>query len=90
MGRMMTLNPAQRPTIQEIMQHPWMQGPVPSADDVKQDFTQRKARVDAEAHNEREEKRNKRAEADGKRAVRRSGENDYEDGETVENQADAW
>ena len=88
--RMMTLNPAQRPTIQEIMQHPWMQGPVPSADDVKQDFTQRKARVDAEAHNEREEKRNKRAEADGKRAVRRSGENDYEDGETVENQADAW
>ena len=54
---MMTLNPAQRPTIEDIMNHPWMQGPVPSANEIKADFTQRKAAVDAEAHNEREQKR---------------------------------
>ena len=87
---MMTLNPAQRPTIEDIMNHPWMQGAVPSANEIKADFTQRKAAVDAEAHNEREAKRQKRAEADGKRVVRRSGTNDCEDGEMVENLRDAW
>ena len=56
-AKMMTLNPAQRPTIEEIMAHPWMQGSVPSEEEVRVDFTARKERVDAEAHNEREQKR---------------------------------
>jgi len=47
----MSLNPAQRPTIAEIMAHPWMQGPVPSTEEIRADFTRRKTAVDAEAHN---------------------------------------
>ena len=54
---MMTLNPAQRPQIDEINAHPWMQGSVPSEAEVKADFANRKNLVDQEAHNEREAKR---------------------------------
>jgi len=35
---MMTLNPAQRPQIDEINAHPWMTGTVPSEEEVKADF----------------------------------------------------
>jgi serine/threonine protein kinase len=55
--KMMTLNPAQRPTTAEVLQHPWMTGAVPSYDQIKVEFTQRKQLVDQEAHNEREAKR---------------------------------
>ena len=53
----MTLNPNQRPTMEQIRAHPFMQGPVPSSAEVRQDFTVRKSRVDDEAHTERETKR---------------------------------
>ena len=59
--KMLALNPGQRPTIDEVLAHPWMQGPTPSAEEIRADFTERKARVDAEAHNERESKRQERA-----------------------------
>ena len=88
--KMMTLNPAQRPTIDEILAHPWMQGGVPSEQDIHADFTVRKQRMDAEAHNEREAKRQKRTDATASRAVRRSGADNAEEGEAVENPRDAW
>lgn len=61
--KMMTLNPANRPTLEEIYAHPWMQGTVPTEDAVRQDFAVRKSLVDAEAHNERESKRENRRKA---------------------------
>jgi 5'-AMP-activated protein kinase catalytic alpha subunit len=61
--KMMSLNPTQRPTIEEILVHPWMQGSVPSTEAIKVDFSRRKAAVDAEAHNERDAKRSKRTDA---------------------------
>lgn len=88
--KMMTLNPAQRPTIEDIMSHPWMAGNIPSDAAIKQDFTVRKGLVDAEAHNEREAKRAQRQEAQGARDVRRSDGAMQEDGEEVENQREAW
>ena len=88
--KMMTLNPANRPTIEEIYAHPWMQGTVPSEEEVKADFAVRKSLVDAEAHNEREAKRQKRHKAQGEREVRRGGDHDAEEGETVENPREAW
>lgn len=88
--KMMTLNPAQRPTIEEINQHPWMTGSVPSEAEVKADFAVRKGLVDAEAHNEREAKRQRRHHAQGERQVRRGGNHNEEEGETVDNQRDAW
>lgn len=87
--KMMTLNPAQRPTIEEIYQHPWMTGAVPSETEVKADFAVRKGLVDAEAHNEREQKRQRRHNAQNERQVRRGNHND-EDGDTAENMRDAW
>ena len=71
--KMMTLNPAQRPTMNDVLAHPWMQGPVPSLAEITQEFTHRKQLVDTEAHNEREQKRQQRAQAANSRAVRRAG-----------------
>ena len=84
------MNPAQRPTIEEINAHPWMTGSVPSDEEVKADFAVRKGRVDAEAHNEREAKRQRRHDAQGARVVRRSAAHNEEEGETVENPREAW
>lgn len=52
----------------------------------------RKSKVEAEAHNEREDKRAQRNAAAEGRAdrVHRSGNHNMEEGETVENPADAW
>jgi len=35
---MLALDAAERPSIEEIMGHPWMQGPMPSKDDIKAEF----------------------------------------------------
>ena len=88
--KLMALNPAQRPTIADIRAHPWMQQAKPSHQEIRVDFTRRKAAVDLEAHNEREAKREQRQKAHNERQVRRSGNNNEEDGETVENARDAW
>lgn len=87
----MTLNPNQRPTMEQILAHPFMQGPVPSSATIYQDFTNRKSRVDDEAHTEREAKRQKRHNAQNERqVVHRSGNHNVEDGEMVENPLEAW
>ena len=61
--KMMAMNPNQRPTMEQILAHPFMQGDVPSMEAIRQDFIVRKSRVDGEAHTEREAKRQKRHEA---------------------------
>ena len=53
----MTLKPSKRPTLEEIKEHPWMTGSVPTEAEVKADFEARKGLVDADAKNEREAKR---------------------------------
>jgi len=83
---MMALNPKQRPTIDEIRAHAWMQGAMPDYEEIKTDFTRRKQLVDAEAHREREEKRAKR----GKHGARRGPEQAAEEGEEAENAQSAW
>ena len=67
-----------------------MTGSVPSEAEVKADFAVRKGLVDAEAHNEREAKRQRRHHAQGEHQVRRGGNHNEEEGETVDNQRDAW
>jgi hypothetical protein len=90
---MMTLNPAQRPQIDEINAHPWMQGTVPSEAEVKADFANRKNLVDQEAHNERETKRAQRHAATvdrNARLTKRAEGHDQEDGDTVDDRRTAW
>ena len=86
----MTLNPAQRPQIDEINAHPWMQGTVPSEAEVKADFANRKNLVDQEAHNDREAKRKQRHDATKARQVVRNDGHDQEDGDTVGDRRTAW
>jgi serine/threonine protein kinase len=60
---MLQLDPAQRPTILEIANHPWMKGEVPSAESVYQEFEERQQSVDAEIDASRQEKLAEKARA---------------------------
>ena len=42
----MSLNPFQRPNMEEIRAHPWMQGEVPCKQEVRREFRLRKAYID--------------------------------------------
>jgi SNF-related kinase/serine kinase len=84
--KMMALNPKQRPTIDDIRAHPWMQGGVPSDQEIKTDFTRRKQLVDQEAHRERDEKRQARANQKKAREVHRNTAQAAEEGEEVVDQ----
>merc|ERR1712151_467987 len=70
---MMALNPSHRPKLEEVLAHPWMQGEYATEDEIQVEFKRRKAIVDEEAHNERENKRKQR-DADNKTRVRRRAE----------------
>jgi len=67
-----------------------MAGACPSEQEIVDDFTIRKGRVDAEAHNERESKRQRRHDAQGDRVIRRGGDHNEEEGEIEENPREAW
>jgi len=58
--RMVALDPKKRPTIEDILQHPWMQGPVVDTESWRADFMRRKDVVDAEARRDRERKQEAR------------------------------
>lgn len=58
--KMMSMDPSKRLTLGQILDHAWMKGPVTSAAEIQEDFRERKACVDQDAHEKREEKRNQR------------------------------
>lgn len=85
--KMMALNPAHRPKLEEVLAHPWMQGTFASDEEVQVEFKRRKAIVDEEAHNERETKRKQRGETNNQR-VRRGAEKNTDGPLDKEEQAD--
>jgi hypothetical protein len=38
---MLQLDPSHRPSIEDIMAHPWMKGPIPSKEQIIAEFQQR-------------------------------------------------
>ena len=87
---MMALDPSNRPSLQEVLAHPWMAGACPSSDEIHADFTNRKNLVDQEAHNEREQKRKQRDEAKASRKPHRAGAMASEDDLEPEDRKEAW
>ena len=77
---LLALDPLTRPTIEQILEHPWMQGDTPSKDDIVAEFAERKKKVDAQAKEEKEEKSGGRS--GGK--VMRSGGAGAEEAKIVE------
>ena len=71
--RMMARDPAERLTVDQVLNHAWFSGPVTSHAAIKQDFDSRKQIVDKNAHDEREERRTKRKNP-GTRRGREAGE----------------
>ena len=60
---MLQLDPAQRPTILEITNHPWVKGEVPTIEKINENFESRLVAVDAEIEATREEKQALKAQA---------------------------
>ena len=44
--RMVAFNPEDRPTLEEIKNHEWMNGPTPTIDQIKEEFSSRKSVVE--------------------------------------------
>jgi len=57
---MVALDPKNRPTIEQILAHPWMQGQLVDQESWKADFIRRKQVVDSEAERDRERKQEER------------------------------
>jgi len=53
---MLQLDSAHRPSITEVMAHPWMQGPMPTLQEVSAEFQERDVKVKAQMELERQEK----------------------------------
>ena len=53
---MLKLEPGQRPTMAEVLAHPWMQGPIPSQEKVVAEFAKRDKTVKAQMEQDRLEK----------------------------------
>ena len=62
---MLAFDPTQRPSIAEIKAHPWYKGDVPTHDQIKEEFLQRKAKVDEEVAKKRKEIEDKKSMAKG-------------------------
>lgn len=52
---MLAFDPTQRLSIAEIKAHPWYKGEVPTSDQVESEFSERKAKVDAEVEKKKKE-----------------------------------
>ena len=66
---MVALDGKKRPSIDDILQHPWMQGDMVDEESWKADFMRRKDVVDAEAKRDRERKQEAREQSDHHRAA---------------------
>lgn len=53
---MLQFDPAQRPTMAEVLQHDWLQGEMPTLEQIQHEFVQRKACIDAENERKRLQK----------------------------------
>lgn len=53
---MLQLDPSHRPSINEVLSHPWMQGPMPTQEEVVQEFTKRDIAVKKQSEMERQQK----------------------------------
>lgn len=51
---MLSYNPHERPSLAEIKAHPWFNGPVPTYDQVKEEFEQRKTNLETSNNQEDE------------------------------------
>jgi serine/threonine protein kinase len=60
---MLAFDPTQRLSIAEIKAHPWYNGEVPTHEEILAEFTQRKAKVDAENDKKKKEIEAKKAQA---------------------------
>ena len=57
---MMSFDPNLRPTLEEVLCHPWMMGETPTQDEIRESFTERRNIVKAHEHQERMERRQKK------------------------------
>lgn len=67
--KMMASDPSNRLTVDEVLNHKWLEGPVTSYDEIKEDFDKRKQIVDQNSHEEREAKRKQRKDPKTRRGM---------------------
>jgi len=60
---MFAYKPSDRPSIEQIKNHPWFNGTLPNIDELKNEFAERKERVEAEVQRQREEKKEEKLRA---------------------------
>ena len=73
------MSPNKRPSLEEILAHPWLQMAMPSQEEITTEFEKRKALLDAEAKKDRADKKDQQARDAQERVVRRAGAGDYAD-----------
>lgn len=74
---MLQLDPAHRPSIPEVLAHPWMKGTMPSYDEILKEFTERDLKVKDAMEAERaakEEEKLRQVEHRRKNAMRSGGQ----------------
>jgi len=70
----MSLNPNQRPSIENILAHPFVQGETATKEQVHAEFKTRKEAVDKEVEKDAEERRTERAKHAKNREISRGNE----------------
>lgn len=58
---MLQFDPAHRPTMAEVKAHPWLNGPIPTLEEIQHEFVQRKHAIDLENEAKRKQKEAERA-----------------------------
>jgi len=81
--KMLKLEPADRPSLQDILSHPWMTGPEPSKEEIIQEFAKRNQIVKKQADEEQKSKdQEKHKRSEKKRAMRSAANGDEDEMET--------
>ena len=76
---MIQVSPKKRPTIEQILAHPWMQGPEATDEEINADFANRQEVLNSEAKRERDQKREERRNAETHRRIFRGAAQQNED-----------